>query len=81
MLYTHKPVDSLYPIFVPFLCTELTISIEQVEYSVLESDGTVAVNVSITSFGGWEVPLEFDVILQNDSATLGQKQLYKQLMT
>ena len=44
------------------------------EYSVLESDGMLAVNVSITSSGGWEVPLEFSVILQNDSAMLGQKQ-------
>jgi hypothetical protein len=45
------------------------------EYSVLESDGTLAVNVSITSSGGWEVPLEFSVVLQNASATPGQKQL------
>lgn len=51
------------------------------EYSVLESEGSLAVNVTVTSSGGWDVPLEFTVILQNDSATPGQKQLQQWLVT
>ena len=39
----------------------------------MESDGTLAVNVSITSSGGWEVPLEFRVVLENYTAVSGQK--------
>ena len=53
-------------------CTELTISFDQLEYTVSESNETVSAIVSITSPGGWAIPLEFLAVSQDYTAISGQ---------
>ena len=58
---------------------ELTVSFEQLEYTVHESDGMVSLNVSITSAGGWAVPLQFSVMAQDYTALSGQNLTYQNI--